>query len=110
MIDEGQIDIGLLDGLGVEFVEVQAYTTTLVSTQLSKLTPGDDADLNEENLRSLIEECALKAFLSAAALKPSGAASGEGLVVRLPAEDLSALMTQVVREGAVTLTLAVSDD
>lgn len=105
MIDEGQIDTDLLGDH--ELGEVQVLVSNLVTIQLAALDPGDDAEINEENLRAAMETAALKAFVTGLAVAPNGGSTQTGPSISVPAEVLTGLVTQIVRDGSLSITLSV---
>jgi hypothetical protein len=102
----GQVDETVFGNL--ELPEIIEAVAGLVSDELMHLSGlGEDADANEQALRTVMQNAAFKAFMAGMLVRGSG--PGDPITITVPTETLEAIGLAVIRDGYMSFTL-VGDD
>lgn len=107
MIEGGQITLEVLGGLAAEDI-VQAMSM-LVSAELTHLSGlSEDADANEEAMRQVMQNAAVKAFFVGLTMGREPASAMVSFPVST--EAMQALGLAAIRDGFVSINLYVDDE
>lgn len=108
MVDSGEVTQDVLGEL--DATEIIFEMESLVSEELTHLAGlSDDADANEEAMRQVMQNAAIKAFF-AGLLVVQTKNDAHGVPVGVSPEVLQEIGLRVIRDGVITFTLFAEDE
>lgn len=104
-IDQGMVNEEIIGDL--DLPELITMISGLVSAELRHMKglTEDDPTKNEEVLRTVLENAALKSFLTGFYYGNNGEKNQEGIAVTVPGEVMEKLGLSLIRDGLLTINL-----
>jgi len=107
-VNSNGVDVDMLRGLNLG--DIVTMIGNLVSEELMHLSGlSDDAEANEQALRTTIQNAAFKAFLTGLLLSGQNE-SPDPILVEVPSEALEAIGLSIIRDGYASFALVAGDE